>query len=33
VTLRRNGACSSTNLRILPKPAMPASACVVTGPA
>jgi peptidyl-prolyl cis-trans isomerase D len=33
VTLRRSGACSSTNFRILPKPAMPAAASVLIGPA
>ena len=33
VTLRLSGACSSTNLRILPKPEMPAAARVLIGPA
>jgi hypothetical protein len=33
VTLRRSGACSSTNFRILPKPPMPAAASVLIGPA
>src|SRR5262245_60446151 len=33
VTLRRNGECSSTNLRILPNPEMPAAASVLIGPA
>ena len=33
VTLRRSGAFFSTNLRILPKPPMPAAASVLIGPA